>query len=63
MHQKRMKVSILVWLIILQEQIVQLNERCVMVVLTLTTEAVGRLHFVILPASLFSKSPGSESKI
>ena len=42
----------------LWKQIVQLNEKCVMVLPTLVTEAVYRFHFVILPDSLFSKSPG-----
>ena len=41
----------------LWKQIVQLNEKCVMVLPTLVTEAVYRFHFVILPDSLFSKSP------
>ena len=47
----------------LRAQVVQQNERCVMVVPTLTTEAVYMFHFVILPDPLFSKSPGSESGI
>lgn len=42
----------------LWKQIVQLNEKCVMVLPTLVTEALYRLHFVILPDSLFFKSPG-----
>lgn len=41
----------------------QPNERSVIVVSTLTTGAVYRFYLVSLPDNLFSKPPGSESRV